>query len=92
MSRLKESVIVHSGMAVSDRQHHSHGVAMIFSERTATAWRTAGSVFDPVSRRIVRVRLKLHTGYVSLFTMYAPTNEPKNEHEAEEFISLCRKW
>ena len=58
---------------------------MAFSERTAAAWRATGSVLDPVSERIVKVRLKLHTGYVSLFAVYAPTNELKNEGQTEEF-------
>ena len=65
MSQLEEVVIAYSGMAVSGRQHRRHGVALIFTETAATARRAAGLVFDPVSERIIRVRLKLHTGFVS---------------------------
>ena len=42
-------------------------------------------MFDPVFERILRVRLKLHTAYTSLFAVYAPTNELKNKGESEEF-------
>ena len=65
---------------------------MVFSDRVAAAWRAAGSVFDSVLKRIVRVRLKLHTGYVSLFTVCASTNEPKNEGERERSSTgLCKQ-
>ena len=51
VSQLEDAVIVYSGMAVSDKQRRSSGVAVIFSERAAAAWREAGSVCDPVSDR-----------------------------------------
>ena len=59
VSQLEEAVIVHSGMDVSDRQCRSCGVAVIFSEKAAAAWRAAGSVFDHVSKRILRAGVLL---------------------------------
>ena len=63
---------------------------MVFSERAAAAWRAAGSVFDPASDRLLKVRLKLHTGYVSIIAVYAPTNEPKSEEETAEFYQALQ--
>ena len=59
---------------------------MIFSETAATAWRSAGLVFNPVPKRIIRVRLKLHTGFVSLIAVYAQTNESINESEEKRVL------
>ena len=33
----------------------------------------------------MRVSLKLHNGYVSLFAVYVPINEPKNKGKAQKF-------
>ena len=37
-----------------------------------------------MSERKARVRLKLHTDYLSTFMLHSPTNEPKNKGEAKE--------
>ena len=77
--------IVYSGSATDDPHHRRRGVAVVLSERGASAWRFANSVMDPVSERILRLRLKSHTGYLSLIAVYAPTNEPANEEESIDF-------
>ena len=43
-------------------------------------------MFDPVSERIIRLRLELHTGFVSFTVVYFPTNQSKNESETREFL------
>ena len=60
------------------------------SNRAVGAWRAAGSVFDSVSKRILCIRLKLHTGFVTLVAMYAPTNELRNEEESVEFYQALQ--
>ena len=45
------------------------------------AWRAGSSIFDPVSDRLLRVRLKMHSGYVSLIVVYAPSNEDQSSSE-----------
>ena len=78
-------VIVYSGSASDDPHHRRRGVAVVLSEGGASAWRFANSVMDPVSERMLRLRLKCHTGYLSLIAVYAPTNEPANEEESIAF-------
>ena len=63
VSRLEESVIVYSVVAISQRQHRSRGVAVVISEKAAAAWRAAGLVFDPVSERMVMVVLTQFMSY-----------------------------
>ena len=50
-------------------------------------WRAAGSDFDPISERLLRIRLKMHStsGHVSIIAVYAPTNETSKEDESEQF-------
>lgn len=90
MSQLDDAVIAYSGMAVDDVHRRRRGVAVILGERAALAWWLAGSVFDPLSERIMRLCLKSHTGFVSLIVVYAPTNELKNEDEAVEFYQTLQ--
>ena len=85
ISRLDGSTIMFSGMAPEDRHNRRRGVAVVFSERATSAWQTAHSKFVPVSERILRTRLKSHTGFLSLIAVYAPTNEHGNEADTESF-------
>ena len=91
VAQVEDAMIAHSGMAISSRQFHRHGVAVVFSERAAAAWREARSVFDPMSDRMLKVRMKLHTGSVSIIAVYAPTNEPKNEGSQWNSTRLYRQ-
>ena len=61
------------------------------SERAASAWRVADTVLDPVSERLLHIRLKSHTGFPSLIVVYAPTNEPKNEEESVAFYQALQE-
>ena len=56
VSSVCNSTILHSGSPSS----HTHGVAVILSPRAKSAWEAAGCVFQPVSERILRLRLKCH--------------------------------
>ena len=78
-------VILYSGSDTDDPNHRHRGVAVVLSEKAIPAWKSAGSVCDPVSERMLRLRLKSHTGYLSLIAVYAPTNEPKSVTESDAF-------
>ena len=90
VSQLDGTVIIHSGMAESEPQHRRRGVAVVLEKRAASAWRLAGSEFTPVSERILRTRLKSHTGHVSVIAVYAPTNEAGNEEETKKFYQALQ--
>ena len=51
-----------------------HGVALILSPKAASSWEAAGSVFIPVSERIIRIRVKTHFGFATIIAIYAPVN------------------
>ena len=40
--------------------------------------------------RLLKVRVKLHTGYVSIIAVYTHTNEPKNKGEPVEFYQALQ--
>ena len=85
VSQLEDTIIAHSDMSDRNSHQRSRGVAVLLSDSAASAWRSAGSVFHPVSERILRIRLKSHIGFMSLIAVYAPTNVPGNEEETEAF-------
>ena len=84
-------VIAYFGMPVDDHHHRHRGVAVVINERAVLAWRMAGSEFDSISERIIHIRLKSHTGFVSLLAVCTPTNEPGNEEEMVEFYELLQE-
>ena len=66
---------------------------MVLSEKSVVAWRATGAEFDPISERLMRIRLKMHSGHVSVFAVYAPTNEKGKESETERFYAeLQHTW
>ena len=88
VSQIGDSVIVYSGLSADDPHRRCRGVAVVLSERVASAWRVACSVLDPVSERLLHIPLKSHTGFLSLIVVYAPTNEPKNEESVAFYQAL----
>ena len=82
VSQLGNAVIAYSGMPADNHCHCHRGV---MSERAVSAWKLSGSEFDPVSERIMWIRLKSNTGFVSLLPVCAPTNEPGKEKEMAQF-------
>ena len=70
VSQIGDSVIAYSGLSADDPHHRHRSVAVVLSERVASAWRVAGSVLDPVSERLLHICLKSHTGFLSLIVVY----------------------
>ena len=60
----------------------THGVAILLSHRARAAWEAAGSVFQPVSERSMKIRLKCHLSYMTVLSVYAPTNPSTSTSEA----------
>ena len=90
--RQKDALIAYSGMDVSNKQHHSHEVTVVFSEWASAAWGAAGSVFDPVSDRLLRVRLNLHTGFMSTIkSMLLQMSRRMRETLSVEFFQVVQE-
>ena len=81
------NLILYSGLPTQQSSNRRKGVAVVLSEKAVMAWKAAGAEFDPISERLMRIRLKMHRGYVSVIAVYAPTNEEGNEEETEKFYA-----
>ena len=55
---------------------------MLPSPRAKAARDAAGSVFQPVSERILEILLKFHLSYLTVLSIYAPTNPSNSTSEA----------
>ena len=53
VAQFGSNAIVYSGSTPDDPHHRRRGVAVVLSERAASAWRFVNSVMDPVSERIL---------------------------------------
>ena len=78
---------MYSGLLAQQLSNHRKGVSVVLSEKSVVAWRATGAEFDPISERLMRIRLKMHSGHVSVFAVYAPTNEEGKEPETERFYA-----
>lgn len=70
VERIKNKTFLYSG-ADKDR---NYGVAIALSSLAHHSWEEAGSVFHPVSERILRIQIKTHFGHASIIAVFAPTN------------------
>ena len=78
VTKIGSLTILHSGTSLT----HVHGLAIILSPRAAAFREAAGSVFLPISERIIRIWVKMHLGYATIIAVYAPVNPPNGTSEA----------
>ena len=66
---------------------------MVLEKHAASTWRLAGSEFTPVSERLLRIRLKSHTGHVSVIAVYEPMKlESRKFYQTmQDFVSNTPK-
>ena len=85
--QIGNSAFLYSGVPEHEKSCHRKGVAIALSADADAAWRAAGSDFDPISERLLWIRLKMNStiGHVSIIAVYAPTNETSKEDESEQF-------
>ena len=77
------TTILHSGTSSS----HTHGVAILLCPQAKVAWDAAGSVFQPGSERILQICLKCHLSYMSVLSIYSPTNPPNSTGPSDAFYN-----
>ena len=70
VTKIGSYTILHSGSPSTQ----VHGMVIILSPKVASSWETAGSVFLPVSERIIGIRMKTHLGFATIVAVYAPMN------------------
>ena len=64
---------------------HERGVAVALDKKGWAAYVAAGEVFEGVSDRLMRVRLRIASGYLSLIVVYAPTCQRKHKGATGDF-------
>ena len=76
-----EYMMVYSG----DEEMKRHGVGVVMDKRAVSAWEAAGRECVQLSSRLMKVRFKTKTGYMTVVAVYAPTNVADAAAEADEF-------
>jgi hypothetical protein len=69
-----EWTMIYSGMLNQSKTRAAHGVAVCLNRTATTAWKNSGVEWNPVSERILRVRIHCSPRSVTLFAVYAPVN------------------
>jgi exonuclease III len=69
--------MIYSGLPSQSKTQAAHGVAVCLNKTATTAWKNSGSEWEPVSERILRVRIHCSPINITLIAVYAPVN-PSN--------------
>ena len=72
-------------LSIRNPTYHTKGVAIALSSNAYAAWRAAGSDFDPISKYLLWIRLKMHSRHVWIIAVCIPTNETGKDDESEQF-------
>ena len=74
ISTVGEYTIIHSGIASRNKTRSAHGVAICLNKQATNAWKNIGAVWEPVSERIIMVRLQGAPVNITVLAVYAPVN------------------
>ena len=83
--QINENLILYSGLPTQQPDNRRSGVAIALGEEAIKAWKAMGAECDPISDRLLKARFKIHTGHLSVFAVYAPTNEEAQAEASEKF-------
>ena len=87
VERIKNKTFLYSGT----EKEHNYGVPIVLSSHACRSWEEAGSVFHPVSKRILRTRIKTHFGIGFIIAVYAQTN-PTSANERQCRMSFTSSF
>ena len=78
-----EWTMIYSGMPNQSKTRAAHGVAVCLNRTAATTWKNSGAEWEPVSERILRIRIHCSPINVTLIAVYAPVN-PSSKSMADD--------
>lgn len=83
--QINENLIIYSGLSKQQSDNLRSGVVIVLGEEATMAWKAAGAEYDNISDRLLRTRFNMHTWYLSVIAVYAPTNEDTQIKDSEKF-------
>ncbi|CAF4874669.1 unnamed protein product, partial [Rotaria socialis] len=66
--------LLYSGLPSVNKTRSAHGVAVVLDKRATNNWKQAGSEWQAITERIVKVRLKCTPVNITFVAVYAPVN------------------
>ena len=78
-----EWTMIYSGMLNQSKTRAAHGVAVCLNRTATTTWKNSGPEWEPVSERILRIRIHCSPINVTLIAVYAPVN-PSSKSMADD--------
>ncbi|CAM4947567.1 unnamed protein product [Rotaria socialis] len=66
--------LLYSGLPNVNKTRSAHGVAVVLDKRATNNWKKAGSEWQAITERIVKVRLKCTPVNITFVAVYAPVN------------------
>lgn len=75
--------MIFSGMPHETKTRKAHGVAICLDPTATNTWKESGSEWEPISERIVKVRLQCKPIHITIIAVYSPIN-PTTKDKGEE--------
>ena len=71
--------MIYSGLSSQSKTRKAHGVAFCLDRIATAVWKNSGSEWEPVSDRILRIRLNCPPINITLIAVYSPVNPMTKE-------------
>ncbi|CAF4230155.1 unnamed protein product [Rotaria magnacalcarata] len=81
--------MIYSGAPHEMKTRKAHGVAICLDQTAAKVWKDSGSEWEPISERIVKIRLQCTPIHITVIAVYSPINPTTKEmaNESDKFYS-----
>ena len=74
ISTIDDYTMINSGISSDNKTRSAHGVAICLKKEATTAWRNIGAVWEPISERILMMRLQGAPINVTVLAVYSSIN------------------
>jgi exonuclease III len=89
---VSDYTMIYSGLPYDKKTRKAHGVAICLDQIATKAWKDSGSEWEPISERIVKIRLRCSPIYITVIAVYSPINPTTKEmaNESDKFYSYLQ--
>ena len=71
---LSEYILIYSGLPSVNKTRTAHGVAVCLNTEASLVWKNSGAEWEPVNKRVIKIRMNCKPINVTTIDAYAPVN------------------
>jgi exonuclease III len=71
---VSDYTMIYSGVSHDNKTRKAHGVAICLDQTATKVWKDSGSEWEPISERIIKIRLLCAPIHITVIAVYSPVN------------------